>query len=85
MICCLNLCLRYLSHSERHSTLTALNEVLFEDDRDKLMELTGHIGVATIPTKDNLGLIMLRVTQKQKIQPAKYAKENVSELSQQIT
>ncbi|CAL9686254.1 unnamed protein product [Knipowitschia caucasica] len=70
--------LLYINHSDRDLLTKALKNELSDEEKDDLLDLLDRLNVTSIPTKDNLGGILLRVAHKQLIQKPRYAAEKMS-------
>lgn len=70
----------YLSQSERDRLSRALQEA-FVGDEEELLDLMDHIGVKTVPTKNNLRAMLIQVAHKQMIQHPKYTLDNIAEVA----
>lgn len=58
--------LLYISQSERDLITMASKENLLDEDRDELLDLLDRLDVTTLPTRENLKGLLLKVAHKKK-------------------
>lgn len=61
-----------------------MQEAVVGADKEELLDLRDHMGVKTVPTKNNLRAMLIQVAHKQMIQHPKFALDNIAEVARPI-